>query len=262
MLVSYLITTWNRRETLEWHLRRLSMQTWGKPFEVIVCVDGSLDGTQKMLKFWDTNEHYQKGKNRGYNAKYFLKWYDTGSVDRATPAMARNNGIQHASGELVIMVDDDCLPNNHLIAEYVSRFNPKEIQVGYRSSQRVYLDKTPPVEIEEGKMQSYQSESDSGRFRKGHFTTGSCAMSVEAARTLTKEGKVGFDERFEGYGFEDNEFADRLNDAGYKFIWNPNAIVWHMNPSATTQRPSEQKLAEREKNRELYYKIGREGYKV
>ena len=262
MLVSYIITTWNRKETLEWHLRRLSMQTWATPFEVIVCVDGSTDGTQKMLKFWDASEQFIRGQQRGYNGKYFLKWYDTGNVDRATPAQARNSGIQHASGELLIMVDDDCLPNNHLIAEYVSRFNPKEIQVGYRSSQRNYLDKEIPVPIEEGKMQSYQSEWDSGRFRKGHFTTGSCAMAIEAARIKAKDGSTGFDERFQGYGFEDNEFADRLEENGYKFVWNPNAIVWHMNPSATNQRPKEQKLAEMEKTRELYNKIRREGYPI
>ena len=258
LLVSYMICTWNRRETLQWHLRRLSMQTWDKPFEVIVCVDGSTDGTQKMLRFWDANEQFQRAKQRGYNSKFFLKWYDTGNVDRATPAVARNCGIRHASGELLIMVDDDCLPNNNLIAAYASKFDPREIQVGYRSSQRAYLDKELPVPIEEGKMQSYFQEWESGRFRKGHFTTGNAAMSIEAARIKAKDGSVGFDERFEKYGWEDVELADRLDKLGYKFVWNPDAVIWHMNPSATNQRPREQKLKEKEEGRALYDQIRNE----
>ena len=107
-------------------------------------------------------------------------------------------------------------------------------------------------------MQSYWEEWQAGRFRKGHFTTGSCAMGIEQARIKTNDGKVGLDERFSGYGFEDNEFADRLDDAGYKFIFNPDAVVWHMNPSATNQRPKEQKLKEREENEILYRKIREE----
>jgi len=258
MLVSYIITSWNRRDTLQWHLRRLSMQIWDKPFEVIVCVDGSTDGTQKMLRYWDASEQFIRGQRRGYNAKYFLKWYDTGNVDRATPAVAHNCGIRHASGELLIMVDDDCLPNNNLIAAYASKFNPKEIQVGYRSSQRSYLDKEIPVPIEEGKMTQYYQDWTGGTFRKGHFTTGNCAMATEVARIKAKDGSIGFDERFSGYGFEDVEFANRLYEAGYKFVWNKDAVIWHMNPSATNQRTKEQKMAEREINRVLYDKIRKE----
>lgn len=253
--MSYIITTWNRLRTLEWHLRRLSMQTWDKPFEVIVCVDGSTDGTQKMLRFWDTNEHYINAQKRGYGAKYHMRWYDTGSVNETTPAKARNLGIKHANGELLIFADDDCLPHNELIEQYAKKFNPKEIQIGYRSSIQAYLNKQLPVPIEEGKMSVIAEENRRGEFRAGHFTTGSGAMSVEAARTPAKDGNVGFDERFIGYGKEDSEFAIRLGQAGYKFIWNPDAVIWHINPSGANQQEPVRKAKELEKARILYSKI-------
>ena len=145
MLVTYMITTWNRKATLEWHLRRLSMQTWDKPFEVIVCVDGSTDGTQHMLRYWDMNSFLNDSCKKGYEARYALKWFDTGNVDKATPAKARNLGILHAKGEMLIMADDDCLPHKDLISEYAKKFKKGVVQVGLMVSSKEHLNRSVPA---------------------------------------------------------------------------------------------------------------------
>ena len=260
-LVTYIITTWNRKDTLRHHLLRMSMQTWDKPFEIIVCVDGSTDGTQMMLKYWDSNQCYRKlSKKRGKASRYTLQWFDTENTNITTPAQSRNNGIKHANGEVIIFSDDDCLPHNQLIESYMAKYNPKEVQIGYRSSLREYLDCKLPCLIEPGKMKEYEECQKNGTIRAGHFTTGSCCMSRDLSRIPTRKGGEGFDERFNGYGFEDCELADRIDQIGIKFVWNPDAIVWHMNPSATNQQNPEKKKEELEKNRNLYYKILNEPY--
>jgi len=231
MRITYLILTWNRIDALRRHLELLLKQTYTGPFEVIVCVDGSTDGTQKMLADWQ------------YNERFILKWFDTGNINKNTAAQAKNLGIKNAVGELIIMVDDDCLPHQELIKAYVGNYNPKDIQLGYKSNFESYLYTTIPVSIEPGLMKTWWDDWQAGRF--GHFQCGNVAMSIEAAKTLAKDGSIGFDERFMGYGHEDTELGYRLHDAGFKFVFNPAAVVYHLHPGTTPQQAPEMKEADR-----------------
>ena len=249
MLVTYLIATHNRKDALKRHLDLLLDQTWPEWFEVIVCDDGSTDGTQEMLAGMGNTWHYT------------LQRFDTGNTDTNTAAKSRNNGIRAAQGDVIIMADDDCLPHNYLIAEYVKNFNPQEVQVGYSSNQEAYLDKVLPVPIEEGGlMDTWWRDWRAGKF--GHFTTQSCCMSAKAARTPAKDGSLGFDERFFGYGHEDTEFARRVAEAGYRLVFNRDAVVWHMNPGATPQQDHAWKEAEKAKSRDLLNQITAEPWPV
>lgn len=233
MKVTYLILTWNRKEVLRRHLKMILGQTYPGPFEVIVCVDGSTDGTQDML---------QDLEDLGWPQKFTLKWFDTGNTDKNTAAQARNIGIKEATGKMIVMVDDDNMPHNQLIESYVNAFSLQEIQLGYKSNFEIYLDMNFPVPIEDGLMKTWADDWQAGKF--GHFQTGNCAMSIEAARTPAKDGSIGFDERFIGYGHEDTEFGRRLA-AGYKLVFNPDAVTWHMHPGASPQQDPELKAAER-----------------
>jgi glycosyltransferase involved in cell wall biosynthesis len=248
MLVSYIIATWNRRNTLKRHLEFLMEQTWPEWFEVIVCDDGSTDGTQEMLAGL---------KN---TTKYTIQWQETFNLDRACPAQSRNNGIRAAKGGIIIMVDDDCLPHRNLIESYVANFRPNEVQVGYRSNHQIYLDMVLPVPIEEGTMTTWWEDWQVGKF--GHFTTNCCAMSPRAARIPAKDGSLGFDERFVGYGHEDTEFAHRLKTFGFSLVFNPNAVVWHVNPSLTPQQENEWKEAAKGESKRLMDRIDAEPWPV
>lgn len=240
-LVTYIIATWNRKDALKRHLDLLMQQTWPHWFEVIVCDDGSTDGTQEML-----------GELKNTH-KYTIQWFDTGNVDKACPAQSRNNGIRAAKGEIIIMVDDDCLPHNRLIESFAGNYDPREVQCGYKSNHESYLSMPLPVPIEEGQMTIWWQDHQSGKF--GHFQTNSCCMSVQAARTRAKDGSIGFDERFCGYGHEDTEFGLRLYSAGYKPVFNPDAVVWHMNPALVPQQDRAWKEAEKTKSNDLMRRI-------
>jgi glycosyltransferase involved in cell wall biosynthesis len=216
----------------------VGQQTYRGELEVIICIDGSTDGTQEML--------------RGFK-DFPLQWFDTGEMDRNTAAKARNLGIANARGEILVMMDDDCLPHKQLIETYVSWFNPREIQTGYRSSIEAYLNLPLPVPIEAGRMAEYQKAADAGKF--GYFVTGNTCMATDAARNQAKDGSIGFDERFVGYGHEDTEFGRRLVYAGYKIIWTPQAVAWHMNPSACPQQDPAVKAEGRVNSNRLLHQI-------
>ena len=222
MLVTYLITTWNRKEILRQHLALLMEQSWPYWFEVIVCVDGSTDGTQEMVA------------SMRNTSKYTLQFHDTGSVEENTAAKARNLGLKHAKGDMIVMADDDCWPHPQLIEKYAERFNPTQVQLGYKSCTEANLRESLPVPIEEGNPTIWMRDHLAGVFC--HFQTGTCAMSREAANIPTKQGGKGFDERFVGYGHEDTEFGRRLLALGYRLIFNPDAVIWHVNAGIAPQQ--------------------------
>jgi GT2 family glycosyltransferase len=226
MRLSYLIATYNRKDALQRHLDLLMQQTYRDQFEVLVCDDGSTDGTHEMLEQAKPNDRYS------------LRWFNTGSTEN-TAAKSKNNGIRAARCPVLIMVDDDNLPHPRLIESYLEKFTPQEVQLGYKSSLQSYLDQDLPVPIEPGIMSTWWEDSKADRF--GHFQCGNVCMSTEAARTPAKDGSIGFDERFTGYGHEDTEFGQRVYSSGYRLAFNPNAVTWHMDPVTTPQQDQELK---------------------
>ena len=87
--VSVIIPTYNRKESLRKALESVEAQE-GVPFEIWVIDDGSVDGTEAMIRsdFPDVNYHYQH--NRG-------------------PAAARNRGIERAKAQWIAFLDSDDL---------------------------------------------------------------------------------------------------------------------------------------------------------
>ena len=243
MLITYLILTWNRKDTLQKHLELLEDQTYTGPLEVIVCVDGSTDGTQEMLAALPKN------------TRYSLKWFDTGNIDKNTAAHAKNIGIKNATGNIIIMMDDDCLPHKQLIESYLKNYNTQEIQLGYKANYEAYLDMALPILLEPDNrtMDVWWKDKQAGVF--SHFQCGNCCMSTTAARTPAKDGSIGFDERFVGYGHEDSEFGQRLYAVGHRLAFNPDAVAWHMPPEFVSQQNSELKQAQARKSRTLFQQI-------
>lgn len=88
MRLSVIIPTFNRQAVLERCLRALQAQTY-PDFEVLV-VDGGNDGTRQMVA-------------QDFPAVRYLR------DPRSGPSAARNMGVEHASGDVVVFTDDDCL---------------------------------------------------------------------------------------------------------------------------------------------------------
>lgn len=89
MKVSIVIPTYNRSALIQETIESVLKQTYSD-YEIIVVDDGSTDNTQEALKKFAGKIQYIKQNNRGINN-------------------ARNQGLRHAKGEYVALLDNDDL---------------------------------------------------------------------------------------------------------------------------------------------------------
>src|SRR6266487_2852993 len=98
---SIVIPTYQRRDVVLSSVHALAAQEDGGPFEVIVVVDGSTDGSADALRELETPFPLSviEQPNRGQ-------------------AEARNQGVAAARGELLLFLDDDMEAHPRLLAEH------------------------------------------------------------------------------------------------------------------------------------------------
>ena len=107
MKISVIIPTFNRIGLLQRAIDSVLSQSL-KPYEIIVVDDGSTDGTGDIIKQKYKSIKIIQQKNSGVSA-------------------ARNNGIKHAKGDWIALLDSDDEWNKDKIGQQVNRLtdNPK-----------------------------------------------------------------------------------------------------------------------------------------
>ncbi|MCK4257800.1 MAG: glycosyltransferase [Halanaerobiales bacterium] len=195
---SVIIPTFNRKDILKKTLLAITNQSIAHvDYEVILVDDGSTDGTDKMVQAIKANQLiryiYQPNSGR---------------------AIARNNGIHHAKGEIIIFIDSDIVVNHIFVESHLKEHkNHKNTIVnGVVINTSNFEDPTS----EEHKITDYSRAS---------FATGNSSVRKEF---LLKAGL--FDEEFNQYGWEDLELGHRLLDLGLQKIKVIDAIGYHYNP--------------------------------
>lgn len=109
--VSIIIPTYNRREVLGDAIDSVLAQTYDD-IEVIVVDDGSDDGTEDLMEWYETQvDYHQLSTNRGANA-------------------ARNIGVERSSGEFVAFLDTDDLWKPEKIERQVTALNGSSGECG------------------------------------------------------------------------------------------------------------------------------------
>jgi glycosyltransferase involved in cell wall biosynthesis len=212
--ISVIIPTYNRRETLLRCLRQYERQTFPLDrFEVIVVDDGSTDGTWEMLV-------ELRGKLR-YRLSCFWK-------ENAGPGTSRNLGIRNATGEVLLIIGDDILPDDALLSEHHAwhtDLHPEDERgvLGF-----VTWDSDPPpspfmIWLERGYQNAYHLIRH-GEEVPWRFTyTG----NISVKRAFLETACELFDERMPPYGFEDIEWGFRLHKKGLRLFHNRDAIGYH-----------------------------------
>jgi len=215
-IISVVIPTFNRRETLENVLPLLAAQTLPvDQYELLLCDSGSTDGTLELVAELaiPNLRHIRPAENRGRSG-------------------ARNAGIRAAAGEFVLFTDADILPSPNLLEEHLRlhRAHPHSAVVGLE----VQVDSV--AEYEQVRDNPY----DKGRHMHGRsdkemswlfFLTGNASAPRQA---LLDVGL--FDENFTVYGHEDLELGYRLQKAGYTIRYNAAAVNYHWHPVPFEER--------------------------
>ncbi|MGB0385844.1 MAG: glycosyltransferase family 2 protein [Ardenticatenaceae bacterium] len=210
--VSVIVPTYNRLDRLKRVLAAFEKQTYPlTDFEVVVVSDGSSDGTDDYLRTVETPLRLTAvfQPNQGV-------------------AAARNHGLERATGEFILFVDDDVVPSPHLIEEHLRYHNSQEasrevVVMGPMLTPAPEEFKMAPwVQWEQAMLVKQYDDMMAGRWEPTarQFYTGNTSL---ARHHLLATG--GFDPRFRRA--EDVELAYRLADRGLRFLFNADAIGYH-----------------------------------
>jgi len=208
LYISVVLPTYNRLSRLKQVLAGLKDQTYPRDaFEVIIVADGCTDGTVEYLQTLTTplRLRYVASENKGV-------------------AAARNRGIQEATGEYIVFIDDDVIPTAQLLAEHMRMHaeHPGELVVLGPMLTPSDFRMRPWVRWEQAMLVKQYTDMQTGRWQPTarQFYTGNASL---ARRHLTATG--GFDETFRRA--EDVELAYRLERQGVRFVFHPDAVGYH-----------------------------------
>ena len=206
--ISVVVPTHQRRDCVERLLYALSSQTFSSEFfEAIISIDGSTDSTDEVVAC--------------FPASYTLRSVWQPKRGRAA---ACNAGIRLASGELVVLLDDDMQPvPGFLQAHWVAHL--ADTSLGVLGAVPIVLtaSSSPVTRYVGEKFNRHleRLEQPGYRFRLRDFYSGNFSIRREI---LIAAGC--FDEAFQIYGNEDLELWRRLERLGVKLIYSPAALAY------------------------------------
>lgn len=205
-MISVIVPAYNAEKTIAPCIESLVNQSYPGKYEIIVVDDGSKDNTAKAA------ENFRQAK--------IIRQKHSG------PAVTRNHGVQQSSGDIIIFTDSDCVADRKWIEEMLKPFENKEIsgvQGRYKTRQKRLISRFAQYEIED------RYDKLRGQKFIDFVSTYSAAYRKAAFNEVG-----GFSQDFQTASGEDPEVSFKLAKKGYKMVFNPNAIVYHLHPETLT----------------------------
>jgi GT2 family glycosyltransferase/peptidoglycan/xylan/chitin deacetylase (PgdA/CDA1 family) len=204
---SIVVPTYRRRDVVTASIRALARQEAAAPFEVIVVVDGSDDGSAAAL--------------RALRVPFPLSVIEQPNRGRAA---ACNRGAAAAAGELLLFLDDDMEADPRLLAEHErSHAEGADVVLGHIP---LHPDSPPGLLADAvgrwAERRAALLESSGGPPPPEELLTGQMSLRRE---TFARLG--GFDDAFTrggAFGGEDLDLGRRLSSAGCAIVFNPKAV--------------------------------------
>jgi glycosyltransferase involved in cell wall biosynthesis len=253
MLVSVIVTTYNRPDALAAVLRGLSAQS-DRGFEILVADDGSRDETRALVD----------GHSRDAPIAIRHVWQE----DRGFRAgAARNRAAAQARGDYLLFLDGDCVPRPDFIARHRALAERGWMTAGNRvllseAFTREMLDGNLPIHA--WSFAQWRTARRRGAINRTeplrHLPLGplrklgsrrwqrvrTCNLGVWATDFRNVNG---FDESFEGWGYEDSDLAVRLINSGVRRKEGAYATavlhLWHRENDRAREGANRERLQQR-----------------
>ncbi|MCX7101553.1 MAG: glycosyltransferase family 2 protein [Methylobacter sp.] len=258
-LISVIVTTYNWPDALKLCLNSLFDQH-DPAFEIIIADDGSSSANQLQIRDYCTKSsvsvQYVNHEDQGFRA---------GTI--------RNKAVAISRGDYLIFIDGDCVCRDGFIASHRKLAKPGCFVPG----NRVLLNEAFTNDVIENQIALHQKPLNYlffirlqnkinrltafitlplGFLRKLQPKKWQKAMTCNLAIWKNDFLKVnGFDEVFEGWGYEDSDLVIRLIHAGIKRKEGRFAVpvlhLWHTHNDKSKQDINYQRLLDRLENQDL-----------
>jgi glycosyltransferase involved in cell wall biosynthesis len=216
--ISVVITTYNRPDALEAVVEACFLQD-DKNFEIIIADDGSTANTRDCIERLAARSP----------VPLTHVWQPD---DGFRAAMARNRGTLAATGDYIIFLDGDCVPQRDFIRRHRALAQPgflvsgSRILLSQRLTERALREHIDVAGMKVGErlrhrlagdmnkvIQTMLRWPDLGRVRRKFSwrRIKSCNLAVWKSDLVKVNG---FDESFTGWGHEDSDLVVRLFHAG------------------------------------------------
>jgi GT2 family glycosyltransferase len=230
-LICIVVATRDRPEHLHLCLAALAAQEGGGEMEVAVADDGSGPSTLEVLDAWRRKAPFPIvhawEENRGFRL-----------------ARARNRGIRASRAPYLIFLDGDCVPPPRYLAAHRAARRGRT----YLAGDRLLLDRTatgillaapglgPEAALAAAtrleRIRAARRAALDRIYRLLHLKDRPKPLGANlSAWRGDLERANGFDERFEGWGFEDEDLGRRLSQLGIRKTFAPSAArvvhLWH-----------------------------------
>lgn len=217
-LVSVIIATYNQARVLPHLLDALADQEDEVPTEIIVCDDGSGDGTATVLATWTASRpsvdvRYVWQPDRGFRV-----------------SRSRNNGIRLAQGDVLVFLDDDVWVAPWFVRDHWNAHQSEERRLVCGWFSQVVIPEQDLSRAWDRLPLTYLQPSFSDRLLRQRWLSSERPWfaCTSGNFSIHSRDRMLFDENFEGWGSEDRDYAYRIWAAGAKICVLDRAGAIHL----------------------------------
>jgi len=242
--LSVILSTFDRPDALRLALEGIRESAGAIPLEVVVADDGSGPETREVVESLASRAGFPVLHARQEHAGFRL-------------AAVRNLAVRSSRGEVLVFLDGDCLVHPRALALHAARARPGRAHSGAR----VFLGPGETADLLERRRAPAEVAGPAYR-RAAPFLFGLFARNLFYRSLRLKprpklvagncsvhrsdfERVNGFDERFCGWGYEDDDLARRLRRAGARIRdGTRDCLALHLfHPVHPSHRPDSRETA-------------------
>ena len=228
MKISVIVTNWNGLSLLKKNLENIIINS-PEANEIIFADDASSDSSiefaKKLQKKYPKLKIVEHKENLGFGEN-------------------SNNAVKNATGELVVLLNNDIYPHPNYIKNSLKHFNNPNVfgvgfaELGHENWARIYWSN--------GYLQ-HEPGTDVSKTHISAWVSG--GSSIVRKDSFLRLG--GFDPIYAPFYSEDLDLGLRAWKSGYTLLWEPSAIVEHKHESTMSKFPKHSLDYAKERNRLL-----------